>query len=738
MLSDKSVLELLPYEQFFRAYIGFTWFYATAPPADAISQLQHGVNRTIDAMPVLSGVLREDPTSNRAYVAYDTGSTVSVQQIHVDYTYAELSSTGFDQNRFRELFRNQQMELSQMPSIDNVPVLQVQASWLRDGGWAVGILCHHVLADASATLLVAQSISRASRDLDPLYLAASRNILTHAMLMHEPQAIPSTEHVRQTVKGQRISSILADPAQLLMRRRQIRITGDSIARLKADGRGNTTNTLVMALLWRAWARMLGQRGSRDAYAYLGWPIDMRVAREYLGNQFLPYLGHATMRFVLDEPLWTVADLLLRMTQSASVAQLRAFHDSAVAGEPDVRALLETSDSPALSFSNMTRLQLHDIEGFGGCTGKPGAVQMLAIDAPMMMFAITDGAGGMLVNVMLPDHIADAFAADPELAQYASLHAASQQRWKIQTTARLFNGGGLAKVYSDLSKDKLTGFVVLTAMAGYAVAPGATHLGTLLWMTGGTTLCAASANTLNQWIEVPYDAQMSRTRNRPLARHALAPHHALGFGAGAGIAGVTALWVFVNPTAAALGAANIALYAGAYTAMKRLTIANTWVGSLVGAVPPLMGWAAATGGALGPGAWVLAAMMFAWQFPHFNSLAYTLRADYSKAGYRMMSVTHPRLNARVALRYALLMFPLSAALVATGTTDAWFMADSSLVNGLMAYCAYAFWRNPDARRSRRLFFSSLVHLPVLMILIMVHKLLQDRRKRTLTQLQSEPQ
>ncbi|KAJ1728429.1 Protoheme IX farnesyltransferase, mitochondrial [Coemansia sp. Benny D160-2] len=306
----------------------------------------------------------------------------------------------------------------------------------------------------------------------------------------------------------------------------------------------------------------------------------------------------------------------------------------------------------------------------------------------------------------------------------------RQRWKIQTSAQLLGrgSGALGRVYSDLSKDKLTGFVVLTAMAGYAVAPGATQVATLLWTGVGTTLCAASANTLNQWIEVPYDAQMSRTRNRPLARHALAPHHALGFGVAAGVVGTSALWVFVNPVAAMLGAANIALYAGAYTAMKRLTIANTWVGSLVGAVPPLIGWAAATGGALGPGAWVLSAMMFAWQFPHFNSLAYTLRADYSKAGYRMMSVTHPRLNARVALRYAVLMFPLSAALVATGTADIWFLADSSAVNGLMAYCAYEFWRHPDPRRSRRLFFSSLVHLPVLMILVMVHKALQDRKRR----------
>ncbi|KAJ2909674.1 Protoheme IX farnesyltransferase, mitochondrial [Coemansia aciculifera] len=266
------------------------------------------------------------------------------------------------------------------------------------------------------------------------------------------------------------------------------------------------------------------------------------------------------------------------------------------------------------------------------------------------------------------------------------------------------------------------------MAGYAVAPGTLQVVPLLWTAVGTTLCASSANAFNQWIEVPYDAQMKRTRNRPLPRHALAPGHALGFGVAAGGLGIGALAVCVSPVAAALGASNILLYAGAYTAMKRLTIGNTWAGALVGAIPPVLGWAAATGGALGPGAWVMGGILFAWQFPHFNSLAHTLRADYSQAGYRMMSVTRPRLNARVSLRYAVLMFPLTAALPLLGITDPWLILDSSVVNGFMAYCAYEFWRFPDAKRSRRLFFSSLVHLPVLLILIMVHKLIQEQRNK----------
>ncbi|KAJ2826365.1 Protoheme IX farnesyltransferase, mitochondrial, partial [Coemansia erecta] len=295
-------------------------------------------------------------------------------------------------------------------------------------------------------------------------------------------------------------------------------------------------------------------------------------------------------------------------------------------------------------------------------------------------------------------------------------------WRIQSLTALDK---LPKVYGDLSKDKLTAFVVLTSMAGYAIAPGATQIGTLLWTAAGTTLCACSANAFNQWIETPYDAQMSRTRNRPLARHALSPVNALLFGVGSGTAGVLSLLAFVNPVTAALGLANIGLYAGVYTRMKRLTIANTWVGAVVGAIPPLMGWAAATG-SLSTGAWVLGGIMFAWQFPHFNSLAYTLRADYSKAGYRMMSVTRPRLNARVALRYSLLMFPLCAMLPVLGITDMTFLADSSLVNAYMAACAYKFWKQPEAKHSRRLFFSSIAHLPVLLILIMAHKLWQDHK------------
>ena len=122
-------------------------------------------------------------------------------------------------------------------------------------------------------------------------------------------------------------------------------------------------------------------------------------------------------------------------------------------------------------------------------------------------------------------------------------------------------------YKDLTKAKLSAFVVLTTMAGYAVAPGLLSLPTLLWTTAGTGLCVASANAINQWIEgaffrsgflskVPFDAQMSRTKNRVLVRHALTPAHAFGAGILSGVAGVSTLYTLVNPLTALLGGANI--------------------------------------------------------------------------------------------------------------------------------------------------------------------------------------
>ncbi|KAJ3398824.1 Protoheme IX farnesyltransferase, mitochondrial [Chytriomyces hyalinus] len=287
------------------------------------------------------------------------------------------------------------------------------------------------------------------------------------------------------------------------------------------------------------------------------------------------------------------------------------------------------------------------------------------------------------------------------------------RWKAAPT------GSFVNQFLELSKARLAALVVLTTMAGYAMAPMAVSLPILLATTTGTALCVSSANALNQWSEAPFDAQMKRTKSRLLVTHAMSGPQAVGIGLASGVAGVATLYTLVNPLTAALGLANIVLYAGVYTPMKRFTIWNTWVGALVGAIPPIMGWVACTG-SLDAGALVMGSILFCWQFPHFNALSWNLRQDYAKAGYHMMSAVDPALNARVSLRYALALFPVSALAPYLGMTSWMFLGASSVVNGAFLVCAVRFWRDSSDKSARELFFMSLIHLPVLLGLLMVFK------------------
>ena len=259
--------------------------------------------------------------------------------------------------------------------------------------------------------------------------------------------------------------------------------------------------------------------------------------------------------------------------------------------------------------------------------------------------------------------------------------------------------------------------------------------TLTFLTTGTALCSASANALNMLYEPAWDAMMARTRNRPLVRGLLSQRRALIFAVTAGLVGIGALYFGVNPTVAFLGASNIALYAGVYTPLKRISWLNTWVGALVGGIPPLMGWAAAAGeSATGDGSfrellftrdavggWLFAALMFAWQFPHFMALSWTIRDEYRRAGHQMLSWVNPAKNARVALRYSLAFMPICVGLCAVGVTDWSFAVTSLPVNLWLAREAVRFWKYEGHKGSARgLFWASVWHLPVVMVLALLQK------------------
>ncbi|KAM4055894.1 ubiA prenyltransferase family protein [Hirsutella rhossiliensis] len=302
---------------------------------------------------------------------------------------------------------------------------------------------------------------------------------------------------------------------------------------------------------------------------------------------------------------------------------------------------------------------------------------------------------------------------------------------------------------SLSKPRLTVLVVLTAMAPYALYPMPEMLTptmtetpslsplTLLFLTTGTALCSASANALNMLYEPSTDAKMSRTRNRPLVRRLVSARSAAIFAILAGAAGTGALYFGVNPTVSLLGLSNIVLYAGVYTPLKAVTALNTWIGALVGGIPPLMGWAAAAGEAAtndgswrellfasdgsSIGGWLLAGLLFAWQFPHFMALSWPIRDEYRAAGLRMLAWTNPARNARVALRYSLVFIPICLSLCAAGVTEWSFAATSLPVNLWLAREAVRFWRFEGHKGSARgLFWASVWHLPAVMILALLHK------------------
>jgi len=259
--------------------------------------------------------------------------------------------------------------------------------------------------------------------------------------------------------------------------------------------------------------------------------------------------------------------------------------------------------------------------------------------------------------------------------------------------------------------------------------------TLLFLTTGTFLTSASANALNMLIEPKHDAKMSRTRNRPLVRNLLSKRAAVLFAVLCGTAGTVGLYFGVNPTTAFLAASNIVLYAAIYTPLKRIHPINTWVGALVGAIPPLMGWTAAAGqcasdtgdwhellfGADSRGGWALAGLLFLWQLPHFAALSWTIRHEYATAGYKMLCSSNPRLDAIFSLVCAAGLQYATTELVLSNVIDPWAFGAMIPANAWITLKAWQFMKHQGAKSSaRNLFWASVWYLPIVLLLGMIGK------------------
>lgn len=282
-----------------------------------------------------------------------------------------------------------------------------------------------------------------------------------------------------------------------------------------------------------------------------------------------------------------------------------------------------------------------------------------------------------------------------------------------------------KDYIALTKPRITWLILMSTGVGYffGAKAGLTgwHLVTLLHTILGTGLIASGTAALNQWYEREADGKMRRTQARPLPAGRLNAGNALGFAIAISAAGFADLWFGANPLCALLGLATLLLYLFVYTPLKQRSPHSTTVGSIPGAMPPLIGFAAASG-TLTWDAWILFAILLLWQFPHFYAIAWMYKEDYARAGIRMLPVVEPdgKSTARRILFYSLALIPISL------MPKFFAMAGNVYLYGALAlgvaFLYYGMRIRTDRTRqqARRVLLASVVYLPVLFSLMLIDR------------------
>jgi heme o synthase len=275
----------------------------------------------------------------------------------------------------------------------------------------------------------------------------------------------------------------------------------------------------------------------------------------------------------------------------------------------------------------------------------------------------------------------------------------------------------------LAKPRLNLLVVVSAVAGYVMAHGDTRdVWRLLSIIVGTGLVAGGASAFNQILERAPDALMQRTRLRPMPDGRLAVREAMLFGSLVTVAGLGILAAGANFLSALVAFVTMASYAVVYTPLKKRTSFATVVGAIPGALPPVIGWAAAEG-ALSRGAWVLFGILFLWQLPHFLAISWIYRDDYARAGFPMLPVIEPdgRSTARQAVVYSAALLPLSLAPTLVGMAGTLYFAGALILTLLFVGLAVRFGATRTEPDARRLFFGSITYLPLLWILMIVDRI-----------------
>jgi len=277
-------------------------------------------------------------------------------------------------------------------------------------------------------------------------------------------------------------------------------------------------------------------------------------------------------------------------------------------------------------------------------------------------------------------------------------------------------------YLELTKPRITFLIVLTSAAGFCLASrGSLNYTVFTNAMIGIALLSSGIATLNQFIERDLDGLMRRTADRPLPSGRLLPWEALFFGTALTVGAEVYLLVLVNPLTAVMGLTVIAGYLFAYTPLKTRTSLSTMVGAFLGAVPPLIGWTAARGD-ITLEAWVLFAILFLWQFPHFLAIAWMYREDYGRAGILMLPVVEPegRVTGQQIVVYTVLLLPVSLLPTLLGISGKVYLYGAILLGLLFLYTSIRAAISKSRQSARQLLLASVIYLPLLFILMVLNR------------------
>ena len=276
-----------------------------------------------------------------------------------------------------------------------------------------------------------------------------------------------------------------------------------------------------------------------------------------------------------------------------------------------------------------------------------------------------------------------------------------------------------KDYIALTKPRITWLILMSTGVGYFFgAKAGWHFLTLLHTIIGTGLIASGTAALNQWYEREADSKMKRTQARPLPSGRLDAWKALVFAILISAAGFVELWLGANALSALLGLFTLLCYLFVYTPLKQRSPHSTTIGSIPGAMPPLIGFAAASG-TLTWDAWVLFAILFLWQFPHFYAIAWMYREDYARAGIRMLPVVEPdgKSTARRILLYSLALIPISLLPKYFAMAGNLYLYGALALGMLFLYAGLKIRTDRTRQQARRVLLASVIYLPLLFSLML---------------------